>query len=75
MIELDENTRKALYQFVKSQAKVKGTFDKGARERLFHKEDHVLMWDKRKEKLGKHGKFDSLWLSPYIIDSATWCGV
>ena len=27
-----------------------------------------MRWDKRREKPGKHGKFDSLWLGPYIID-------
>jgi len=28
----------------------------------------VLRWDKRREKPGKHGNLDSLWLGPYIID-------
>jgi hypothetical protein len=32
------------------------------------KRDLVLMWDKKKEKPGKHGKFDSLWLGPYKIE-------
>ena len=27
----------------------------------------MLLWDKRREKPGKHGKFDSLWMGPYII--------
>ena len=27
-----------------------------------------MHWDKRQEKPEKHGKFDSLWLGPYIID-------
>jgi hypothetical protein len=26
------------------------------------------VWDKRKEKLGMHKKFDSLWLEPYQIE-------
>jgi len=26
------------------------------------------MWDRRNEKLGKHGKFDSLWLNPNKIE-------
>jgi hypothetical protein len=29
--------------------------------------DTVLLWDKGREKPGKHGKFDSLWLGPYVI--------
>ena len=27
----------------------------------------VLRWDARKEQKGKHGKFDNLWLGPFII--------
>ena len=34
---------------------------------FFQKGDMVLLWDKRREKPGKHGKFDSLWMGPYII--------
>ena len=26
------------------------------------------MWDKEKEKLGKHDKFDCLWLCPYGME-------
>jgi hypothetical protein len=34
-----------------------------SRPRTFHKGDTVLLWDKSE----KHGKFDSLWIGPYII--------
>ena len=27
----------------------------------------VLRWDARKEKKGKHGKFDNLWFVPFIV--------
>lgn len=27
----------------------------------------VLLWDRKNEKPGKHKKFDSLWLGPYMI--------
>jgi hypothetical protein len=27
----------------------------------------VLLWDKKKEKPGSHGKFNSLCIGPYII--------
>ena len=27
----------------------------------------VLRWDARKEKKGKHGKFDNLWFGPFIV--------
>ena len=42
-------------------------FDKTTRKRVFSIGDTVLLWDKRREKLGKHGKFDSLWLGPFMI--------
>jgi transposase InsO family protein len=67
LIELDENRRKAFDQSVRNQEKVKKTFDKSSKQRVFQKGDTVLLWDKRKEKPGKHGKFDSLWTGPYII--------
>jgi hypothetical protein len=67
IIELDESRRKALDQSIKNQEKIKKTFDKSSRQRDFQTGDTVLLWDKRKEKPGSHGKFDSLWVGPYII--------
>ena len=29
--------------------------------------DWVLKWDEFKEKKGNHGKFDSLWIGPFVI--------
>ena len=46
---------------------MKGTFDKSAKLRPFKVGDTVLLWDKRREKSSKHGKFDSLWRGPFII--------
>ena len=67
IIELDESRRAALDQSLKHQESMKGTFDKSARPRAFQIGDTVLLWDKRREKPGKHGKFDSLWKGPFII--------
>ena len=67
IIELDENRRKALDLSIRNQDKIKLTFDKSARPRPFQFGDTVFLWDKRKEKPRKHEKFDSLWMSPYII--------
>jgi hypothetical protein len=53
-------------------------FDHKARKRNFKEGDRVLVWDKRKEKLGMHKKFDSLWTRSYRIvseasvNSLTW---
>jgi hypothetical protein len=30
--------------------------------------DLVLLWDKKSEKERDHGKFDRLWLGPYLIN-------
>ena len=67
IIELDESRSVALDQSLKHQESMKGTFDKSARPRAFQVGDTVLSWDKRREKPGKHEKFDSLWKGPFII--------
>jgi hypothetical protein len=56
-----------LDQSIRNQEKVKKTFDKSSKQRDFQTGDTVLLWDKRREKLGNHDKFDSLWIGPYII--------
>jgi hypothetical protein len=67
IIELDENKRRDYDQNCRNQSKVKKSFDKSTRQRDFIVGDTVLLWDKGREKPGKHGKFDSLWLGPYVI--------
>ena len=67
IIELDESRRASLDQALRHQESMKGTFDKSAKPRPFKVGDTVLLWDKRREKSGKHGKFDSLWRGPFII--------
>ena len=37
----------------------------------FKLEDLILMWNARIEDKGKYGKFDPIWLVPYLIE-ATW---
>jgi hypothetical protein len=71
LVELDEIRRKALDRSIKNQEKVNKTFDKSSRQRVFQEGDTVLHWDKQRENLGNHGKFESLWTSPYIIQGTT----
>ena len=47
--------------------KVKQIFDMRARSHNFMKGDEVLLWDKRKELKGAHGKFDSLSKGPLFV--------
>ena len=46
---------------------MEGTFDKSTKPRPFKVGDTVLLWDKRREKSSKHGKFDNLWRGPFTI--------
>jgi hypothetical protein len=64
---LMKTRRKSFNQSNINWVKVNRAFDKSSRPRTFQKGDTVLLWDKRKEKSGKHWKFDSVWIGPYII--------
>ena len=47
--------------------KIKERFDRKIKENNLFNGDMVLRWDARKEQKGKHGKFDNLWLVPFIV--------
>ena len=47
--------------------KVKESFDKKIKNDVFAVGDLVLMWDAWKDEKGKHGKFDNLWIGPFIV--------
>ena len=47
---------------------MKELFDKKEKGQTFHVGDLVKKWDKWWEDLGKHIKFKSFWLGPFIID-------
>ena len=51
------------------QKNIKKLFDKRTKAVDFKIGDKVLKWDSRREDKGKHGKFDSLWQGPYIIQT------
>ena len=44
---------------------MKKNFDRSVKEEKFELEDFVLKWDAPREE--KHGKFDQIWIGPYII--------
>ena len=66
-MELDEARRTTFDAICKNQSNLKKSFDKSSRYRSLQVGDMVLLWDRKNEKPGKHKKFDSLWLGPYII--------
>ena len=44
---------------------MKNTFDRRVKEEQFQLDYLVLKWDAPKED--KHGKFDHMWVGPYVI--------
>ena len=47
--------------------KIKRRFDRKIKDNTFSIGDMVLRWDAKKEKKGKHGKFDNLWFGPFLV--------
>ena len=48
---------------------MKYLYDKKMVDGKFEPDDMVSMWNAILEDKGKHGKFDPIWLGPYLIDS------
>ncbi|XP_059076958.1 uncharacterized protein LOC131876157 [Cryptomeria japonica] len=61
LMKLDEEREMLVDRITKHENKVEKILDMRARPRGFLKGDEVLLWDKRREPKGAHGKFDSLW--------------
>ena len=49
--------------------KLKKAFDRRTKAEDLFIGDKVLKWDSRREDKGKHGKFDSLWRGPFVIQA------
>ena len=65
-----QQTRDQVYNIVQIlQEKLKRAFDRKTKAEDFSVGDKVLKWDSRREDKGKHGKFDSLWRGPFIIQA------
>ena len=64
-IELNDLRDKAYDKVQIHQEKMKNTFDRMVKEEQFLINDLVLKWDAPRED--KHGKFDHMWVGPYII--------
>ena len=65
IIELNELRDKSYGKVQIHQERMKNTLDRKVKEEQFHIEDLVLKWDSPKQD--KHGKFDHMWVGPYII--------
>eukprot|EP00253_Pinus_taeda_P016485 PITA_16485 len=65
-----QQTRDHVYNRVQIlQEKLKKAFDRRTKAEDFNMGNKVLKWDSRRENKGKHGKFDSLWRGPFIIQA------
>ena len=51
------------------QEKLKKMFNKITKAEDFFIGNKVLRWDSRREDKGKHGKFDFLWIGPFVIQA------
>ena len=66
-IEINEMRDKSYDKVQTHQEKMKNTFNRKFKEEKFQIDDLVLKWDAHRED--KHGKFDHMWVVPYIIAS------
>jgi hypothetical protein len=69
MIQLQQSREEVYNKTQVIQEGIKKIYDKRTKEDDFELGDLVLKWDSRNEDKGKHGKFDSLWKGPYIIQA------
>ena len=67
IIKLNELREKAYDSVQVHQEKMKKTFDRIVKEEKFLIDNQVLKWDAPHEDKGKHGKFDDMWVGPYIV--------
>ena len=67
LLEMDEKQGVSLENMAKHQAIIQRWFNKETTIKSFRIFDLVLLWDKAKEKIGSHTKFQCLWIGPYQI--------
>ena len=69
IIELSELRDKTYDKVQIHKEKMKNTFDRKVKEDTFQIDHLVLKWDAPHEDKRNHGKFDHLWVVPYIISA------
>lgn len=65
--QLEETRAEVVDRIATHQSQVKALFDKKTTSCEFSIGDQVLLWEKRREPKGLHGKFNSLWRGPFTI--------
>lgn len=61
-----EDRRVSLQTIEEAKRRTKAQYDRKFNPRAFHNGDLIIVYDQAHDTLG-HGKFESLWLGPYII--------
>jgi hypothetical protein len=69
LLKLEEERSKALNRTSQRQQSIKRYFDQSKTVNNFQKGDLVLLWNKAKEKLSMHTKFEALWIRPYVVEN------
>ena len=67
MVESQQIKEQVVGKLEAHQQRIKGMFDKREKADNFQVRDWVLKWDAVRLDKGKHGKFDSLWIGPFVI--------
>jgi len=67
LVELQQVREHLLEKTKLHQRRIKENFDMKVRVDIFKASDLVLKWDAVRQDKGKHGKFDALWIGPFII--------
>ena len=67
MVELQQVREQLVEKSEAHQKKIKNNFDKKEKVDNFQVRYWPLKWDAVRKDKGKHGKFDSLWTSPFVI--------
>ena len=67
LVELQQVREQLVEKSETHQKKIKSIFDKKEKVDNFQVGDWVLKWDAIRQDKGKHGKFDSVWIGPFVI--------
>ena len=67
LVELQQIREQVVGKSEAHQQRIKGMFDKREKADSFQVKDWVLMREAVRQDKGKHGKFDSLWIGPFVI--------
>ena len=68
LVELQQIREQVIGKSESHQQRIKGMFDKITKVDSFQVGYWILKWDDVRQDKGKHVKFDSLWIGPFVID-------